>query len=69
MVKGSAMGKCSQALISDMGREMKLQVLTDSPATKGICARRGHGKVRHIEVCQLWVQQEVANNMMGGSAY
>ena len=53
------MGKGSQALMSDMGQEMDLQVLTDSSAAKGMCARRGHGKVRHIEVCQLWVQQEV----------
>ena len=56
------MGKGSQALISDMGRKLKLQVFTDSSAAKGICARRGHGKVRHIDVCQLWVHQEVHKN-------
>ena len=56
------MGKGSQALIGDMGRKLKLQVLTDSSASKGMTARRGHGNVRHIEVCQLWVQQEVHRN-------
>ena len=62
LVKGSAMGKGSQALLADMGRTLKLQVLTDSSAAKGMGTRRGHGKVRHVEVCQLWVQHEVRRN-------
>ena len=49
-------------MIKDMGRKLKLHVFTDSAAAKGMCTRRGHGKVRHIEVCQLWVQQEVHKN-------
>ena len=41
--------------------KIKLTVLTDSTAAKGIASRRGLGKVRHIEVNQLWVQEKVAN--------
>ena len=52
---------------------MKLQVLTDSSAAKGIASRRGLGKVRHVEVNQLWVQEKVADgsielNKVGGEA-
>ena len=34
-------------------------VNTDSSAAKGICGRRGLGKVRHIDVGELWVQDKV----------
>ena len=33
---------------------------TDSSAAKGIGNRRGLGKVRHIELSELWVQDQVA---------
>ena len=33
---------------------------TDSSAAKGISSRRGLGKVRHIELNQLWLQDQVA---------
>ena len=42
-----------------MGVKLELEVLTDSSAAKGIATRRGLGKVRHIDTCQLWVQHEV----------
>ena len=34
--------------------------MTDASAAKGIASRRGIGKVRHIEVHQLWIQYTVA---------
>ena len=51
-----------QSVISDMGVNYKLQVLTDSSAAKRIASRRGLGKVRHIEVNQLWVQEKVVGS-------
>ena len=38
---------------------MKLDLLTDASAAKGIASRKGIGKVRHIEVSQLWLQDKV----------
>ena len=38
---------------------MKLRSRTDASAAAGITARRGAGKIRHIEVSQLWVQDKV----------
>ena len=40
--------------------EVRVKIKTDASAAKGIASRRGAGKVRHIEVSQLWIQQEVA---------
>ena len=40
--------------------EVEVQVNTDSSAAKRITARKGAGRVRHIEVRQLWVQDRVA---------
>ena len=45
---------------SDMGLKMRVRVSTDASAAKGIASRRGLGKIRHIEVHQLWVQDKVA---------
>ena len=35
-------------------------LLTDSSAAKGMALRRGLGKVRHIELCELWLQEQAA---------
>ena len=50
-------------MMSDMGItcKLKMRVKTDSSAAKGIASRKGLGKVRHIEVNQLWIQDKVAN--------
>ena len=49
-----------RSILNDMGLDRKLRVLTDSSAAKGIASRRGLGKVRHVEVNQLWIQDKVA---------
>ena len=36
-------------------------VCTDSSAAKGMASRKGLGKVRHVEVNQLWVQEKVGS--------
>ena len=38
----------------------KLELLTDASAAKGMAGRIGAGKVRHIEVSQLWLQDKVS---------
>ena len=48
-------------VLLDFGISLSIVVNTDSSAAKGIASRRGLGKVRHIEVHQLWVQEKVAN--------
>ena len=42
------------------GVKIGIRLKTDASAAKGIATRRGMGKVRHIEVSQLWLQEHVA---------
>ena len=44
-----------------MGVTCTVVLNTDASAAIGIASRRGLGKVRHIEVSQLWLQQRVAS--------
>ena len=60
MVKGSSQAMGIQAMLGDLGREAGIILKTDATAAKGIASRRGLGKVRHIEVNQLWLQDKVA---------
>ena len=46
-------------MLQDLGIEVQVRLRTDSAAAKAIASRRGLGKVRHLEVAQLWLQQRV----------
>ena len=45
----------------EMGIKLRVRVSTDASAAKGIASRRGLGKIRHVEIHQLWVQDKVAS--------
>ena len=55
----AAEGLGVQSLALDMGLQMKLAVHADSSAAIGICRRSGIGRVRHLAVGQLWVQERI----------
>ena len=46
-----------KSLALDLGFSLGLRLFTDSAAAKGICSRRGCGRVRHLETPLLWVQK------------
>ena len=46
--------------MADLGLEVEVQVNTDSSAATSIASRRGAGRVRHIEVRELCVQDRIA---------
>ena len=48
-------------LLEDLNVTRRICVRTDASVAKSIATRKGAGKVRHIEVNQLWLQQRVAN--------
>ena len=52
-----ALGLCSFA--NDLGVNLNVNLLIDAKATVGVIRRRGLGKVRHIEVQDLWLQEAV----------
>ena len=60
MVKGASNGLGIQGMLLDAGVILGITLCTDSSAAKGIASRRGLGKVRHIELAELWLQDQVA---------
>ena len=61
MVKGASVSLGIKALSEDLGRQYEgpIEIKTDASAAIGIANRIGVGKVRHIEVNQLWLQDKV----------
>ena len=59
IVKGSAEALGLQSLALDLGLQVNVRVYADSSAAIGICRRSGIGKVRHLAVGQLWIQEKV----------
>ena len=60
--RGAALGLGLKSLMADWGQKYDLIVLTDSSAARGTAARRGLGKLRHVQARYFWVQERVANN-------
>ena len=60
--RGASHGLGLQALAADLGVSLKLDVLTDATAAIGICRRRGLGRIRHLHVADLWVQDRLRKN-------
>ena len=58
-VKGCAEGLAIQSFCRDLGIQVKVQIWTDSEACKGICNRTGLGKIKHMDVQLLWLQDAV----------
>ena len=47
-------------MLTDLGVNVGIILCSDASAALGIASRRGLGKVRHIEVDELWLQDQVA---------
>ena len=60
IVKAGSHGLGVVGIFRDLGLELELQINTDSVAAKSICSRRGTGKVRHLDVRELWIQERVS---------
>ena len=64
LVDGASRGLGLQAAARVLGiavDDLVVEASTDSSAAKSYASRRGAGRIRHIEVKQLWLQQAVAD--------
>jgi hypothetical protein len=59
IVKGASEGMGIRGILWDMGLVGRISVSTDASAAQGVASRRGLGKVKNIELNQLWVQDRV----------
>ena len=62
LVRGASIGLGLQSMFQDFRVPIKMKLKSDASAAIGIARRKGLGKVRHIEVSQLWVQDMVARD-------
>ena len=46
------------SLAADLGKDLKAVLYADSSAAIAISKRRGSGKLRHINVGMLWIQEK-----------
>ena len=61
IVRGASQALGFKALANDIGFDVSLHLKTDASAAVGICRRRGLGKIRHLAVSDLWVQEKLRN--------
>ena len=64
LVKGGCIAIGIKSMLEDWGLLVKLRLYTDSSAGRGICMRSGLGKVRHIELQYLWLQEKVRSRIL-----
>ena len=63
LVRGAAQSLGFQAMMRDAGFECALNLQTDATAAIGICRRRGIGKIRHLAVSDLWIQEKLQQHV------
>ena len=62
VTKAAAAALGFRSLMADLGLDWPVRVWTDSTASIGMCSRQGLGKVRHLDVQIMWIQQRVRNH-------
>ena len=64
IVDGSARGIFTKHMYEEMGRNINIDVETDSTAAIGMCSRTGVGKTRHIQVRWLLIQDAIRDKVV-----
>ena len=59
LVKAAAEGLGLKSVARDLGIMVELELFADAAAAIGICRRNGIGRIRHLAVAQLWVQEKL----------
>ena len=63
-VKGATEGIGLTSLARDLGLALKVRLHIDAAAALGIIERRGVGRVRHLDVGTLWLQEQQARRIV-----
>ena len=64
IAKGIENGIGFQSMARDIGIHRKLRVHSDATAAIGIARRRGLGKLKHLDVEDLWIQHKVRSKQV-----
>ena len=63
-VRASTEGLGMQSVLLDLGIKVSIEVASDATAAIGIVKREGLGRVRHLAVADLWIQQKQAEKLI-----
>ena len=61
---GGSEAKSVESMLSDLGFVVKPVSIIDAKATEHTSHRHGIGKMKHIDVAHLWLQDEVKSNRL-----
>ena len=64
LVKGGTEGCGISQMLQQCGEYVGLELKTDASAAVGVCQRSGAGRVKHLEIKQLWLQGKVAERRL-----
>ena len=64
MVKTACEAVGIKAMLKDLGKEVTVEVAVDASAAIAVANRTGLGKLRHVNVAYLWIQQKEARKEM-----
>ena len=64
MVRGATEGEGFASVLKDFGMGASLHIQSDASAATGITQRQGLGKIRHLSVADLWIQQRIRNGSL-----
>ena len=56
---GASIGLGLRFIGGDLGLNLKKMMLTDAPAALGIVRRSGLGRIRHLDITHLWLQETI----------
>ena len=59
MVRGATEGEGFASVLKDFGTGAHIHLHSDASAAIGITQRQGLGKIRHLSVADLWIQQKI----------
>ena len=61
---GCAQSLGIQSLMRDMGWHATIVIHSDATAAIGIARRKGLGKIRHLDVTDLWIQDKIRSKVI-----
>ena len=64
MAKGMVEGIGLSSILADFGVKAEFEVHSDATAAIGIASRQGLGKIRHVAVADLWIQECIKNGVV-----
>ena len=56
---GASQALGMQSILRDMGWNLPIELFSDATAAIGIARRKGLGKIRHLDVSDLWIQDKI----------